>query len=351
MGILDKLRLSSEGNVPSLDGAIEWLNSEPLTAADLRGHVVAFDFWTFTCINWIRTAPYRRAWYEKYRDQGFIVIGVHTPEFPFERDVDSIRAHIEEMRIAYPVAVDSDYGIWNAFANRYWPALYVADAEGAIRFHRFGEEGYEESERVIQELLDVPRNDLVAVETEGVEAPADWGTLQSPETYLGAERGERFASSGGAAREERRSYSTPDPLMLNTWALSGEWTIGGQAAQLHEAGGQLAYRFRARDVNLVMGPAQGGQPVRFRVRVDAAEPGAARGGDIDEHGEGIALRSAPLSARSPARRRRRAHVRDHVPRARSRGVCLHLRLDPIGESESKRALLRGGRRHGIGGTR
>ena len=143
MGILDKLRLSSEGNVPSLDGAIEWLNSEPLTAADLRGHVVAFDFWTFTCINWIRTAPYRRAWYEKYRDQGFILIGVHTPEFPFERDVDSIRAHIEEMRIAYPVAVDSDYGIWNAFANRYWPALYVADAEGAIRFHRYGEEGYD----------------------------------------------------------------------------------------------------------------------------------------------------------------------------------------------------------------
>jgi thiol-disulfide isomerase/thioredoxin len=289
MGILDKLRLSSEGNVPSLDGATDWLNSEPLTPADLRGHVVAFDFWTFTCINWVRTAPYRRAWYEKYRDQGFILIGVHTPEFPFEQDVDSIRAHIEEMRISYPVAVDSDYAIWTAFANNYWPALYVADAEGAIRFHRFGEEGYEESERAIQELLGVPRTDPVVVETEGVEAPADWGTLQSPETYLGAERGERFASPGGAAWEERRSYSTPSPLRLNQWALSGEWTLGRKEAHLNEAGGSLAYRFLARDVNLVMGPAEGGQPVRFRVRVDGDEPGAARGSDVDEHGEGTAI--------------------------------------------------------------
>ena len=255
MGILDKLRLSSEGTVPSLDGATEWLNSEPLTAADLRGHVVAFDFWTFTCINWIRTAPYRRAWYEKYREQGLILIGVHTPEFPFEQDVDSIRAHIEEMRIAYPVAVDSDYAIWSAFANNYWPALYVADADGAIRFHRYGEEGYEESERAIQDLLDLPRTDPVAVEPDGVEAPADWGTLQSPETYLGGERGERFASPGGAAWEEPRTYETPSKLALNRWALSGEWMLGKKAARLNEAGGSLAYRFRARDVNLVMGPA------------------------------------------------------------------------------------------------
>jgi hypothetical protein len=216
------------------------------------------------------------------------VIGVHTPEFPFERDVDSIRAAIEERRLDYPVAVDSDYGVWNAFANRYWPALYVADREGAIRFHRFGEEGYAESERAIQELLDLPRNDLVDVEPEGVEAPADWDTLQSPETYLGAERGERFASPGGGAWEERRSYSTPDPLRLNTWALSGEWTLGGKAARLDEAGGSLSYRFRARDVNLVMGPAPGGEPARFRVRIDGNEPGAAGGVDVDEHGEGTA---------------------------------------------------------------
>jgi thiol-disulfide isomerase/thioredoxin len=288
MGILDKLHLSSEGRVPSLDGAIEWLNSEPLDAADLRGHVVAFDFWTFTCINWIRTAPYRRAWYEKYGDQGFILIGVHTPEFPFEQDVDSIRAHIEEMRIAYPVAVDSDYAVWTAFANNYWPALYVADAEGAIRFHRYGEEGYEESERAIQELLGVPRTDPVVVETAGVEAPADWDTLRSPETYLGAERGERFASPGGGAWEEPRSYGTPDPLRLNAWALSGEWTIGRKGARLNEAGGSLSYRFRARDVNLVMGPAQDGQPTPFRVRIDGSEPGAAHGIHVDERGEGTA---------------------------------------------------------------
>jgi thiol-disulfide isomerase/thioredoxin len=289
MGILDKLHLSSEGRVPSLDGATEWLNSEPLTAADLRGHVVAFDFWTFTCINWIRTAPYRRAWYERYRDQGLIVIGVHTPELPFERDVDSIRTHIEERGIAYPVAVDSEYGVWEAFANRYWPALYVADAEGAIRFHRFGEEGYEEAERAIQELLGVPKeHGLVTVEPEGIEAPADWDTLQSPETYLGTERGERFASPGGGTLEERRSYSTPDRLRLNAWALSGEWTIGDKASRLHEAGGSLAYRFRARDVNLVMGPMQGGKPVPFRVRVDGGEPGAARGVDVDERGDGTA---------------------------------------------------------------
>ena len=288
MGILDKLRIS-EGNVPELDGATEWLNSEPLTRDDLRGHVVAFDFWTFTCINWMRTAPYRRAWYERYRDQGFILIGVHTPEFPFEQDVDLIRTHVEERGIEYPVAVDSDYGIWKAFANHYWPALYVADAEGAIRFHRFGEEEYAESERAIQELLGVPREKgLVSVEAEGDEAPANWDTLQSPETYLGAERGERFASPGGGAWDEARTYSIPDPLRLNSWALSGDWTLGRGASQLDGAGGGLAYRFRARDVNLVMGPAQGRPPVRFRVRIDGSPPGAARGADVDERGEGTA---------------------------------------------------------------
>jgi hypothetical protein len=193
------------------------------------------------------------------------------------------------MRIEYPVAVDSDYAIWRAFSNNYWPALYVADAEGAIRFHRYGEEGYAESERAIQDLLGVPKEDgLVAIEPVGIEAPADWGTLQSPETYLGVERGERFASPGGGTLEERRIYSTPDSMRLNSWALSGEWTIGGQAARLNEAGGQLSYRFRARDVNLVMGPVQNGQPIRFRVRIDGNEPGLARGVDVDEHGEGIA---------------------------------------------------------------
>jgi thiol-disulfide isomerase/thioredoxin len=288
MAMRENVRLADEGDLPSLAGATEWLNSAPLTAADLRGRVVLVDFWTFTCVNWIRTAPYRRAWDERYRARGLVVIGVHTPEFPFERDVDSIRAAIDERGIAYPVAVDSDYAVWDAYANRYWPALYVADAEGIIRFHHFGEGRYDESERVIQELLDVPRGDLVAVEADGIEAPADWDTLRSPETYLGWERTERFASPGGAASDERRSYSTPRPLQLNAWALSGAWTIGRTAARLHEAGGHLAYRFRARDVNLVMGPAQGGQPVRFRVRIDGGPPGDARGVDVDERGEGIA---------------------------------------------------------------
>ena len=291
MALLDKLRLSHEGNMPPLSGATAWLNSDPLTAADLEGHVVLIDFWTYTCINWIRTAPYRRAWHERYRDDGLIVIGVHTPEFPFERDVDSIRVAIEEREIAYPVAVDSDSAIWDAFANRFWPALYVADAEGPIRFHRFGEEGYDESERVIQELLGVPRSredDLVVVEPEGVEAPADWDTLQSPETYLGAERAERLASRWGGAGDERRSYTTPTSLRLNHWALAGDWTIGTKAARLNDAGGRLTYRFHARDVNLVMGPSRGAPPVRFRVRIDGGPPGAARGADVDEGGDGIA---------------------------------------------------------------
>jgi thiol-disulfide isomerase/thioredoxin len=291
MTLLDKLRLSHEGRMPPLDGATAWLNSDPLTPADLEGRVVLFDFWTFTCINWIRTAPFRRAWDERYREHGLTIVGVHTPEFPFEKDVDSIRAAVEERRITYPVAVDSDYAIWNAFANRYWPALYVADAKGAIRFHHFGEGRYEESERVIQELLDLPSglgNDLVVVETQGVEAQADWDALESPETYLGAERAERFASPGGGAWEEARSYTTPSSLRLNHWALAGDWTIGTKAARLNEAGGRLTFRFRARDVNLVMGPAEGAPPVRFHVRIDGDPPGAARGVDVDERGDGIA---------------------------------------------------------------
>jgi thiol-disulfide isomerase/thioredoxin len=291
MATIDDVRLSHEGNMPSLVGATEWLNSEPLTAADLRGHVVLVDFWTFTCVNWIRTVPYLRAWDAKYRDHGLILIGVHTPEFPFERDVGSIRAAVEERRIAYPVAVDSDYTIWNAFANRYWPALYVGDDKGEIRFHHFGEGRYDESERVIRQLFAVPRSlerGLAVVEADGVEAPADWDTLQSPETYLGSERGERFVSPGGATWEQRRSYRTPSALSLNTWALSGEWAIGRKAARLDEAGGRLVCRFRARDLNLVMGPAQPGQPVRFRVRIDGGPPGAARGVDIDGSGDGTA---------------------------------------------------------------
>ena len=292
MATRENVRLAYEGNMPSLVGATEWLNTEPLTAADLRGRVVLIDFWTLSCVNWVRTAPYRRAWDERYRDRGLVVVGVHTPEFPFERDVDSIRAAIDERRITYAVAVDSDYAIWHAYANRYWPALYVADAKGAVRFHHFGEGRYQRCERAIQELLDVPRgleHSLVVVKADGVEAPADWDTLKSPETYLGWERAERFASPGGAAWDERRSYSTPRSLRLNTWALSGNWTVGGKAARLNEAGGHLAFRFRARDVNLVMGPAHRGLPVRFRVRIDGGPPRDAGGVDVDGRGEGTAV--------------------------------------------------------------
>jgi thiol-disulfide isomerase/thioredoxin len=286
MAMLENIRLSYESNLPSLAGATEWLNSEPLTAADLRGHVVV-DFWTFTCINWIRTAPYRRAWDEKYREHGLTVIGVHTPEFPFETDVDSIRGTIDERGIAYPVAVDSDYAIWNAFANSSWPALYVADVEGAIAFHHFGEGRYGQSERVIQALLD-EAGGLVEVEGEGVEAATDWAALASPETYLGYERAERFASPDLLALAEPHTYTTPSRLRLNPWALSGDWTIGRKAVRSDVAGGRLSFRFRARDVNLVMGPAEGREPIRFRVRLDGDPPGRARGVDVDDRGEGVA---------------------------------------------------------------
>ena len=220
-----------------------------------------------------------------------MMIGVHTPEFPFETDVDSIRAAIDERQLAYPVAVDSDYAIWNAFANRYWPTLYVADPTGAIRFHHFGEGAYEECERVIQQLLDVPgalRNDLVNVEADGVEVPPDWDSMQSPETYVGWERAERFSSPGGPAFEQARSYTMPSMLRLNNWALAGAWTIGGKAARSTLAGGVLAYRFRARDLHLVMGPAEPGKSVPFRVRLDGQPPGAAHGVDVAADGEGTA---------------------------------------------------------------
>jgi thiol-disulfide isomerase/thioredoxin len=283
--------LPVEGHLPGFDGATCWLNSAPFTPEELRGHVVLVDFWTFSCINWIRTAPYLRAWAARYRDRGLIVIGVHTPEFPFETDVDSIREAIKERELAYPVAVDSDYAVWDAFANRYWPALYIADGDGAIRFHHFGEGHYEDVERAIQQLLDVPgdlRTDLVDVEAHGVEVPADWGSMESPETYVGFERAERFASLGGTAFEQPRCYSAPSPLRRNGWALSGAWTIGPKAARLDQAGGVLTYRFHARDLHLVMGPAGSGQAVPFRIRLDGEPPGAAHGVDVDEDGEGTA---------------------------------------------------------------
>jgi thiol-disulfide isomerase/thioredoxin len=257
--------------MPSLGGATEWLNSEPLGPAELRGHVVLVNFWTLTCINWLRQEPYVRAWSQAYRDDGLVVIGVHTPEFSFEHDIDLVRQATKERAIDYPVAVDNGYEIWSAFANHYWPALYFVNADGIIRDQHFGEGRYERSERVIQRLLGVER-ELVPVDGLGVEAEADWDQLRTPETYLGYERGERPASR--------------DRLPLNHWALAGEWTIGPENVVLDQAGGSIAFRFHARDAHLVLSPGAR-EPIPFRVLLDGEAPGPSHGVDVDEDGNGL----------------------------------------------------------------
>jgi thiol-disulfide isomerase/thioredoxin len=272
-------------HMPSFAGATEWLNSEPLGPAELRDHVVVVNFWTWTCINWLRQEPYVRAWSQAYRDDGLVVIGVHTPEFSFEHDIDGVRQATKERAIDYPVAVDNDYEIWSAFANHYWPALYFVDAEGIIRDQHFGEGRYEESERVLQRLLGVER-ELVSVEGLGVEAEADWDHLRTPETYLGYGRGEQFASPDGATFEKRRAYELPERLRFNHWALAGGWTIGRENVVLDEAGGSIAYRFHARDAHLVASPGAR-EPIPFRVLLDGEAPGPSRGVDVDEDGNGL----------------------------------------------------------------
>jgi thiol-disulfide isomerase/thioredoxin len=284
-------QLPVEGELPSLGGATGWLNSQPLTAAGLRGKVVLIDVWTYTCINWLRTLPYVRAWAEKYKNQGLVVIGVHSPEFAFEKNVDNVRRAAKDMKVNYPIAIDSNYAIWRALNNQYWPALYFVDAQGRIRHHHFGEGEYEQSEMVIQQLLadaGISNIDhkLVSVDARGVEAAADWGSLKSPENYVGYERTENFASPGGAVLDKGRVYAAPARLNLNHWALSGDWTVGKQAAVLNKANGRIAYRFHARDVHLVMGPAAQGTSVRFRVFIDGQPPGAAHGIDVDDQGYG-----------------------------------------------------------------
>jgi hypothetical protein len=272
-------------HMPSLGGATEWLNSEPLGPAELRGRVVLVNFWTWTCINWLRQEPYVRAWSQAYRDDGLVLIGVHTPEFSFEHDIDGVRRATRERAIDYPVAIDNDYEVWEAFANRYWPALYFVDAEGIIRDQHFGEGRYEQSERVIQRLLGVER-ELASVEGVGVEAQADWDHLRTPETYLGYGRGERFASPDGAALDERRAYELPERLRFNDWALAGEWTIGRENVALDRAGGSIACRFQARDAHLVLSP--GAQaPISFRVLLDGEPPSRSHGVDVDADGSGL----------------------------------------------------------------
>jgi thiol-disulfide isomerase/thioredoxin len=285
------IQLPVEGELPSLGGANEWLNSPPLTPAGLRGKVVLIDFWTYTCINWLRTLPYVRAWAEKYKNRGLVVIGVHTPEFAFEKNVDNVRRAAKDMHVDYPIAVDSDYAVWRAFNNGYWPALYFVDAQGHIRHHQFGEGEYEQSERIIQQLLAEAGvggigHDLVAVDARGAEAAADWGSLKSPENYVGYERTENFASPGGAVLDKHGSYAVPVRLKLNHWALSGDWTVEKRLTALNKPNGRIAYRFHARDLNLVMGPAAQGTSVRFRVLIDGQSPGAAHGSDVDNQGNG-----------------------------------------------------------------
>jgi thiol-disulfide isomerase/thioredoxin len=265
---------------PSLSGATAWLNSPPLTPAALRGKVVLVEFWTYTCVNWERTLPYVRAWAAKYKEDGFVVIGVHTPEFSFEKNLDNIRHAIQGDRIDYPVAVDSDYAIWNAFDNSYWPALYLIDAEGHIRYHHFGEGAYEASESEIRKLLeDAGRHfngpTYVSVDPVGLEVAAGWNDVKSGETYLGSDRTTNFVSPA------------PTLLPLNSWAVSGDWTIGKEAVELNRADGKIVFQFHARDLNLIMGPAEPGTPVRFRVRIDGHPPGNAHGVDADANGDGV----------------------------------------------------------------
>jgi thiol-disulfide isomerase/thioredoxin len=284
-------QVDGQTGLASLERANAWLNSAPLTAADLRGKVVLIDFWTYTCINWLRQLPYVRAWAEKYKDQGLVVIGVHAPEFPFERKVENVRRAVNDLGVAYPVAVDNDFAIWRAFRNQYWPALYFVDPQGRLRHHHFGEGNYERSERVIQQLLAEAgaagiSRDVVSVEGVGVEAAADWVSLRSPETYVGYERGERFASRGGLVLDKSHAYAVPARLGVNSWALSGDWTVKKGVAAANKASGGIAYRFHARDLHLVMGPSAPGTPVHFRVRIDGNPPGPAHGADVDDQGNG-----------------------------------------------------------------
>jgi thiol-disulfide isomerase/thioredoxin len=272
-------------HMPSLGGATEWLNSEPLGPAELRDHVVLVNFWTLTCINWLRQEPYVRAWSHAYRDGGLVVIGVHTPEFSFEHELEGVRQATKDRDIDYPVALDNEYEIWTAFDNHYWPALYFIDAEGVIRDQHFGEGRYERSEREIQELLGVER-DPVPVRGIGVEAEADWDSLGTPETYLGYGRGERFTSPDGVAANERHAYGLPKRLGLNEWALSGEWKIERELVVLEEGSGSIVFRFQARDAHLVLSPGNGG-PIPFRVLVDGEAPGPSHGVDVDEEGNSV----------------------------------------------------------------
>lgn len=288
---VDASRPNSELPLPDLSGATAWINSPALTPASLHGKVVLVDFWTYSCINCLRTLPYIKAWYDKYKDSGLVIVGVHTPEFPFEKDESNVRKAVHDLGISYPVAMDNDYAIWRSFNNEYWPADYFVDATGHIRYHHFGEGNYEESEKWIRDLLKAAnRRPLPAAATEiaatGTEAPPDSDDVQSPETYIGYERAQDFASPGGLNHDKPQQYQAPGELNRNQWALDGRWRDAGQIATLLSPTGKIVYRFHARDLHLVLGPARTGSPVHFRVTIDGKVPGADHGMDIDADGYG-----------------------------------------------------------------
>ncbi len=285
--------LPVEGQFPGLNGAVAWLNSPPLTAEGLRGKVVLVDFWTYSCINCLRSLPYVKAWAEKYRDQGLVVIGVHAPEFAFERDIDNVRKAAKDLGVTYPIAIDNNYAIWRAFRNNYWPAHYFIDAQGHVRFHHFGEGEYDKSEAVIRQLLaEAGHGDIGKVAmsdadvTQGVAMAADGNAIRSPETYVGYARAENFASPGGAKENAVKDYSAPSQPTLNQWGLAGNWKVGEEHATLANPGGRIVYRFHARDLHLVLGPGSDSKPVRFRVTIDGQAPGAAHGTDVAADGTG-----------------------------------------------------------------
>jgi len=285
--------LAVADELSALTHATAWINSPPLTSLGLKGKVVLVQFWTFTCINWLRTLPYIRAWAQAYKNSGLVVIGVHTPEFVFEHDLPNVRRATAAMNVNYPVAVDSDYRVWRGFNNQYWPALYLFDGDGHVRHRQFGEGGYAESERMIQRLLtdsgahDMARP-LTIVEGRGIEAAADWTDLRSAENYVGYERTENFASPGGVAAGHRHVYSLPSELRLNEWALDGEWTVEKGSIALNQPNGRIRYCFHGRDLHLVMGPAMGRGGVPFRVTLDGQSIAAVHGADVDDQGRGVA---------------------------------------------------------------
>ncbi|WEK28832.1 MAG: cytochrome c biogenesis protein CcdA [Candidatus Pseudomonas phytovorans] len=283
--------LPVEGDLPPLTGAVQWLNSPPLSAETLKGKVVLVDFWTYSCINCLRTLPYVKAWADKYRDQGLVVIGVHAPEFAFERDIGNVNKAMKDLGINYPVAIDNEFKIWRAFKNQYWPAHYFADAQGHIRYHQFGEGDYAESERVIQQLLREAgavnvANGLITANAQGVQSAADMNNVQSPETYLGYQRAEHFASEKRLVPDIVSAYTTPTQLALNQWSLDGNWNVGPEQATASAPAGRITFRFHARDLHLVLGPGPGGKPVRFKVSVNGKVPGDAHGADVAPDGSG-----------------------------------------------------------------